>query len=70
MTLLSQSQNRTDVGTVRHTRHSDCPDFLREYAVNTPAASQQPPPPPSKPLPERMDEDMPGEDGFGGIKFP
>jgi len=41
--------------SVRHTRHSDCPDFLRDFAVNTRAASQQPAPPPSNPLPERMD---------------
>ena len=52
--------------SVRHTRHSDCPDLLRDYAVNTRPASQQPPPPPSNPLPERMDEDVPGEDGFSG----
>jgi len=52
--------------SVRHTRHSDCPDFLRDYTVNTRAASQQPPPPPSNPLPERIDEDVPGEDGFSG----
>jgi len=53
--------------SVRHSRHSDCPDFLRDYAVNTRAASQQPPPPPSNPLPERMDEDVPGEDGLVGM---
>jgi len=35
--------------SVRHTSHSDCPDFLRDYAVNTRAASQQPPAPPSSP---------------------
>jgi len=52
--------------SVRHTSHSDCPDFLRHYAVNTGAASQ-PPPPPSNPLPERMDEDVSGEDGFSGM---
>jgi len=52
--------------SVRHTRHSDCPDFLRDYAVNTHAAGQQLPPLPSNPLPERMDEDAPGEDGFSG----
>ena len=52
--------------SVRHTRHSDCPDYLRDYAVNTRAASQQPPPPPSNPLPETMEEDLPGEDGFSG----
>jgi len=56
--------------SVRHNRHSDCPDFLRDYAVNTRAASQQPPPPPSNPLPERMDEDVPGEDGFSGYDSP
>ena len=38
--------------SVRHTRHSDCPDYLSEYAVNTRAASQQPPLPLSYPLPE------------------
>ena len=56
--------------TLKHTRHSDCPDFLNDYAVNTPAASQQPPPPPSNPLPERMDEDVPGEDAFSGYDSP
>jgi len=56
--------------SVRHTRHSDCPDFLRDYAVNTCAASQQPPPPPSNPLPERMVDDAPGEDGFSGYDSP
>jgi len=56
--------------SVRHTRHSDCPDFLRAYAVNTRAASQQPPPPPSNPLPQRMDQDMPGEDGRNGYNSP
>jgi len=56
--------------SVRHTRHSDCPDFLRDYVVNTRAASQQPPPPPSNPLLERMDEDVLGEDGFGGYDSP
>jgi len=56
--------------SVRHTRHSDCPDCLSDYAVNTRAASQQPPPPPSNPLPERMDEDVPGEDGFSGYDSP
>jgi len=50
--------------SVRHTRHSNCPDFLSDYAVNTLAASQQAPPPPSNPLPERIDEDVPGKDGF------
>ena len=50
--------------SVRHTRHTDCPDFLRDYEVNTRAASQQRPPPPSNPLPERMDEDVPGQDCF------
>jgi len=44
--------------------------FLRDYAVNTCAASQQPPPPPSNPLPERIDEDVPGEDGFSGYDSP
>jgi len=56
--------------SVRHTRDSYCPDFLRVYAVNTRAASQQPPAPPSNPLPEGMDEDVPGEDGFSGYDFP
>jgi len=55
---------------VRHTRQSDCCDFLRDYAVNTRAASQQPRPPLSNPLPERMDEDVPGEDGFSGYDSP
>jgi len=40
--------------------------FLRDSAFNTRPASQQPPPPPSNPLPERMDEDVQGEDGFSG----
>ena len=56
--------------SVRHTRNSYSPDFLRDYAVNTRAASQQPPLPPSNPLPERMDEDVPGEDGFSGYDSP
>ena len=56
--------------SVRYTRHSHCSDFLRDYAVNTRAASQQPPPPPSNPLPEGMDEDVPGEDGFSGYDSP
>jgi len=56
--------------SVRHTRHSDCPEFLKDYAVNNRAARQQPPPPPSNPLPERMDEDVPGEDGFSGYDSP
>jgi len=56
--------------SVRHTRYNYCPDFLRDYAVNTRAASQQPPPPPSNPLPERMDEEVPGEDGFSGYDSP
>jgi len=55
--------------SVRYTRHSDCPDFLRDYPVNTHAGSQQPPPP-SNPLPEGMDEDVPGEDGFSGYDSP
>ena len=55
---------------VRHTRHSDFPDFLNDYAVNTRAAGQQPPPPPSNPLPERMDESVTGEDGFGSYDSP
>ena len=64
-------QNRYEYcESVRHNRHSDCPDFLRDYAVNTRAASQQPPPPPSNPLPERMAEDVPGEDGFSGYDSP
>jgi len=50
--------------SVRHTRYSNYPDLLRDYAVNTCATSQQPPPPLSNPLPERMDEDVPGEDCF------
>jgi len=53
---------------MRHTRPSDCPDFLRDYAVNTCTASQQPPPPQSNPLPERIDEDVLGEDGFSGYE--
>ena len=56
--------------SVRHSRHSDCPDFLRDYAVNTRAASQQPPPPPANPFPERMDKDVPGEAGFRGYDSP
>jgi len=56
--------------SVRHTRHNDCPDSLRDYAVNPRAATQQPPPPPSNPLPERMDEDVPGEDGVSGYDSP
>ena len=52
--------------SVRHTRQSDCPDFLTAYMVNTRTASQQLPAPPSNPLPERMDKDVPGEDGFSG----
>ena len=56
--------------SVRHTRHSDCPDFLRDYAVNTRPASQQPPPPPSNPLPVKMNQDMAGEDGFSGYDSP
>jgi len=56
--------------SVRHTRHRDCPDFVRDYAVNTHAASQQPPPTPNNPLPERMDEDVPGKDGFRGYDCP
>jgi len=67
----NSKQNRWGYcASARHTRHSDCPDFLRDYAVNTRAASQQPPPPPSNPLPERMDEDVPGEDGFSGYDSP
>jgi len=49
---------------VRHTRHSDCPNFVSDYAVNTRATSQQPSHPSSNPLPARMDEDVLGEDGF------
>jgi len=56
--------------SVRHTRHSDCPDFLRDNQVNSRAASQQPPPPLSNTLPERMDEDVLGEDGFSGYDSP
>jgi len=56
--------------SLRHTRHSDCRDFLSDYAVNTHAASQQPPPLLSNPLPERMDEGVPGEDGFRGYDSP
>jgi len=55
---------------VRHTRHSYCADFLRDYSVNTPALSQQPPPPPPNPLSERMDEDVPGKDCFSGNDSP
>jgi len=32
--------------------------------VNTRAVCQQHPPPPPNPLPERMDQDVPGVDGF------
>jgi len=64
-------QNRCGYSeSVRHTRHRDCSDILQDYAVNNRAASQQPPPPPSNPLPERMDEDVPGEDGFSGYDSP
>jgi len=56
--------------SVRHTRHSDCPEFLRDYAVNSCGAWQQRPPPPSTPLPERMDEDLPGEHGCSGHDSP
>jgi len=56
--------------SVRNIRHSDCPDFLRDYVVNTCAASHQPPPPPSNPLPDRMEEDVPGEDGYSGYDSP
>jgi len=55
---------------VRHTRHIHCPDFLSDYAANTCAASQQAPPPLSDPLPERIDTDVPGEDGFSGYDSP
>ena len=55
---------------MRHSRHRYCPNFLSDYAVNTRAASEQPPPPPSNPLPERMDEEVPGEDGFSGYDSP
>jgi len=55
---------------VRHTRHSDWPDFSRDCAVNTCAVSQQPPPPPSNPLPERMNEEVPGKGGFSGYDSP
>jgi len=69
--LPKSQQNRCGYyESVRHTRHSDCPDFLSDYAVNTRAASQQPPPLPSNPLPERKDEDVPGEDGFSGYESP
>ena len=64
-------QNRYGYGErVRHTSHIDCPEFLRDYAVNAPAASQQAPPPLSNPLPERMEEDVPCEDGFSGYDSP
>jgi len=56
--------------SVRHTRHSDCPDCSRDYAVNTCAASRQSPPPPSNPLPERIDEKVRGENGFSGYDSP
>ena len=56
--------------SVRHVRHSDCPNFVRDYTLNTRTASQQAPPPPSNRLPERMDEDVPGEDGFSGNDSP
>jgi len=64
-------QNRCgNCESVRHTRPSDCPDFLRDSAVNTRAASHQPPPIPSNPLPERMNEEVPGEDVFSGYDSP
>jgi len=64
-------QNRCGYSeSVRHPRHSDCSDVLRDYAVNTCAVSQQPPPPLSNPLPDRMDEDVPGDDGFSGYDSP
>ena len=56
--------------SVRHTRHSYCPVFLTDYTVNTCASSEQPLPPPSNSLPERMDEDVPGKDGFSGYDSP
>ena len=56
--------------SVRHTRYSDCPDFLRDYAVNTRAASQQPHPPPYNPLPERIDVDALGPYGFSEYDSP
>jgi len=56
--------------SVRDTRHSDSPDFLRDYAVNPRAVSQQLPPPPSTPLPYRIDEDVLGTDGFRGYDSP
>jgi len=69
--LLKSKQNRCGYcESVRHTRHSDCPDLLSDYAVNTRAASQQPPPPPSNPLPARIDEDVQGEDGFSRYDSP
>ena len=55
---------------MRHTRHSDCSDFLRDYSVNTRAVSQQPPPLPPNPLRGRIDEDMPGEDRLTGYDSP
>ena len=56
--------------SVRHVRHSDCPDFLRDYVVNTHATIQQPPPPPYNPFSERIDEDVPGEHGFSRYVSP
>ena len=55
---------------MRHTRHTECPDFLRDYSVNRCAVSLEPPSPLANPLPERMDEDLPAEDGFSGYDSP
>jgi len=58
-------QNRCGYSaSVRHTRHSDSTDFVRDNSVNTRAVSQQPPPLLPNPLPERMDKNTPDEDGF------
>jgi len=55
---------------MRHNRHDDSRDSLSDYAVNSRAASEQPPPPHSNQLLERIDEDVPGEDGFSGYDSP
>jgi len=68
--LVSKQNRCVYYESVRHIRHSDCPDCLRDYAVNTRVASQQPPPPPYNPLPERMEEDVLGEDDFSGYDSP
>ena len=55
---------------MRHTRYSDCPEYLGDYALKTRAASKQPHPQSSNPSPERIDEDVPGEDRFSGYDSP